>query len=230
CFSRIPTTSDAEHVAAATSNSSTGEVATAASPSTRTGGRPDAPASNNSRSRQRMVMSQVSPATSIPSPRRQSHVESVVAEATHAVVLEQPVERGAVGDLEADHQVAPHIGTVGVGTAGLMSHQAESRTRVRRRHLLIPGEAIQRLETADVAVAPIEEADLAGGTDPEAGGNQIAGVERDAEHHLLAAGQIDAAAHPEPEQPEVGAATPRRPYLRRMELLRGERRDSARRD
>src|SRR6266487_571760 len=198
-------------------------------PSTSTGGRPDAPASNRSRSRHRMVISRVSPATSVSSPGRQAHIQSVVAETTHAVVLEQPVERGAVVELEADHQVATHVGTVGVGTAGLMPHQAESRARVRRRHLLIAREAIQRLETADVAVASVEEADLAGGTDPEARRDQVAGVEREAEHHLRAPGQIDAAAHPEPEQPEVGAA-PRRSYLGRMELLGGEPRDSARRE
>src|SRR5207247_1102195 len=141
---------------------------------------------------------------------------------THAVVLEQPVERRPVVALRSEYPFNPHVWTIGVGPAGLVSHQAESRTRVRRRHLLVPGEAIQPLETADVAVAPIEEADLAGGTDPEAVGDQIPGVERDAEHHLRAAGQVDAAAHAEPEQPEVGAATPRRSYLGRMELLGGE--------
>src|SRR3989454_717758 len=130
-------------------------------------------------------------------------------------------------ELETDHQVGPHIGTVGVGTAGLVSREAETRTHVRRRHLLIP-EAIQRLETADVAVATVEEADLAGGTDPQAGGDEIPGVERHAEHHL-AAGQVDAAAHPEPEQPEVRAPTPGRSNLRRVELLSGEPREAARR-
>src|SRR5439155_1026765 len=226
--SRISTTSEAAHVAAATSSISTGDVATAPSPSTRTGGRPEPPASNSSCSCHRMVISRVSPATSISSPRRQSHVQSVVAEATHPVVLQQPVERGPVVELEADHQVGPQVGTVGVGTAGLMSHQAESGPHVGRRRLFISREAIQRLETTDVAVAPVEEADLAGGADSEPGGDQIAGVEGDAEDHLRAAGEIDAAAHAEPEQPDVRAATARRSYRRRMELLGGERRDSAR--
>src|SRR2546429_127194 len=117
-----------------------------------------------------MVISRVSPATSISSPRRQSHVQSVVAEATHPVVLEQPVERGPVVELEADQQVGPQVGTVGVGTAGLMSRQAESGPHVGRRRLFISREAIQRLETTDVAVASVEEADLAGGAGSEAGG------------------------------------------------------------
>ncbi len=132
--------------------------------------------------------------------------------------------------LNADHEVGPHIGTVGVGTAGVVSHEAEPRTHVRRRHLLITGEAIQRLEAAHVTVATVEEADLAGGTDPEAGGDQIPGVERHAEHHLRTAGQVETAAHPEPEQPEVRAPTRGRSNLRRMELLSGEPRESARRE
>src|SRR3989475_2578671 len=78
--------------------------------------------------------------SSISSPRRQSHVQSVVAEATHPVVLEQPVERGPVVELEADHQVGPQVGTVGVGTAGLMSRQAESGPHVGRRRLFISRE------------------------------------------------------------------------------------------
>src|SRR5207247_4572357 len=207
---------------------STGDVATAPSPATRTGGRPEPPAATRSRSRHRMVTSRVSPATSISSPRRQSHVQSVVAEATHPMVLEQPVERGPVVELEADQQVGPQVGTVGVGTAGLMSRQAESGPHVGRRRLFISREAIQRLETTDVAGAPVEDADLAGGAESEAGGDQIAGVEGDAEDHLRAAGEIDAAAHAEPEQPDVRAATARRSYRRRVELLGGEGHGSAR--
>src|SRR5204863_217671 len=192
CFWRISTTSDAEHVAAATNSISTGVWASVPSPSTSTEGRPAAPASNSSppparapaSARHRMVISRMSPATSVASPRRQSRVQPVVAEAAHAVVFEQPVERGPVMELESDHEVGPHIGTVGVGTAGVVSHEAEPRTHVRRRHLLITGEAIQRLEAAHVTVATVEEADLAGGTDPEAGRDQIPCVEPPAEHQL----------------------------------------------
>src|SRR5207245_5359543 len=129
-----------------------------------------APASASASARHRMVISRMSPATSVASPRRQSRVQPVVAEAAHAVVFEQPVERGPVMELESDHEVGPHIGTVGVGTAGVVSHEAEPRTHVRRRHLLITGEAIQRLEAAHVTVATVAEGDFDGGTDREAGG------------------------------------------------------------
>src|SRR5207249_12163703 len=122
------------------------------------------------------------------------------------------------------------VGTRRPDAPALVSRPAQARPRARRRHLLIPGKAIQRLEPADVAVAPVDEADLAGGTESAAGRNQVPGIEGDAEHHLSAAGQVDAAAHPEPEQPEVGAATARRSDLRRMKLLGGEPRDSARRE
>src|SRR5438046_5642481 len=109
-----------------------------------------------------------------------------------------------------------------------MSHQAESGPHVGRRRLFTSREAIQRFETTDVGVAPVEEADLAGGADSEAGGHQIAGVEGDAEDHLRAAGEIDAAAHAEPEQPDVRAATARRSYPTRARPLAGKRRATVR--
>ena len=63
CFLRITTTSDAVHVAAARSNSSTGDVAAAPFPSTRIAGRPGAPPSKSSSSRQRTTTSRTLPAT-----------------------------------------------------------------------------------------------------------------------------------------------------------------------
>src|SRR5437764_2639531 len=222
CFWRISTTSDAVQLAAAASSSSTGEVATALLPSTPTGGRPGAAASNSRASRQRSVISATFPATSVAPPRRQSGVQPVVTEPTHAVVLEQPVEGGAIVQLEAYHHVEPHVGTVGIGAAAIVPHQAEAAARVRRGRLSFAGEAVQPLQAPDVAVLAVEHADLARRAEPEATGEEIAGIERDAEHQLRLPGEIDPAAHAEPEQSQPGAVAGRA-HRRRMELLRRER-------
>src|SRR5437588_7952942 len=222
CFWRISTTSDAVQVAAATSNSSTGDAATALLPSTTTGGRPGAPASNSRASRQRVVISATFAATSVPPPRRESRVQAVVAEPTHAVVFEQPVEGGAIVQLHAHDHVEPHVRTIGIGTAAVVPHQAEAAARVRRGGLSL-GEPVEPFQAADVAVDAVEHADLARRTEPEATGNEIAGVERHTEHQLRVAGEVDPTAHAEPEQPQPRAALPGRAHGRGMELLRRER-------
>src|SRR3989442_15564337 len=55
-------------------------------------------------------------ATLVPPPRGQAEVEAVAPERIHGVVLEQPIERVAVAELEADHDVRPH-GRAGGGRA-----------------------------------------------------------------------------------------------------------------
>src|SRR5690349_4768975 len=205
CCSRIDTTSDAEQVAAATSNSSTGDVATTPSPSTRTVGRPAGPASKSRRSRHRIVISGAGFAMSVAAPRGQPDVHAIVAEPIHGVILEQPVECGAVVELEADHEVDPQRRAIGIGAAGAVPGQAEAAAGVWRRGLLVARESVQRLEAADVAVLGVEEADLAGGPDSKTGRKQIAGVERDAEDHLRVPGEVDPAARAESEQTQLRA-------------------------
>src|SRR2546430_4489447 len=210
CFWRISTTSDAVQLAAATSSSSTGDVATALLPSTTIGGRPGAAASNSRASRQRSVISAVFAATSVAPPRGQSGVEPVVAETTHAVVLQQPGEGRAIVQLEAHDHVEPHVGTIGIGTAAIVPHQAEAAARVRRDRLSFAGEPVEPFQAPDVAVHAIEHTDLARRAEPEATGEEIAGVERDAEHHLRLPGEVDPATHPETEQLQSGAVAGRR--------------------
>src|SRR5207249_8350449 len=86
---------------------STGDVATLLSPSTRTRGWPGAPASNTRRSRHCIVISATGPAISVAPPRGQPQIESIVFEVIHGVVLEQPVECGAIVKLDAHHEVGP---------------------------------------------------------------------------------------------------------------------------
>src|SRR5207237_2028081 len=119
------------------------DSATALLPSTTTGGRPVAPASNSRASRQRMVISATFAATSVPPPRRESRVEAVVAEPTHAVVFEQPVEGGAIMELHAHDHVEPHVRTIGIGTAAVVPHQAEAAAGVRRGGLSLAGEPVE---------------------------------------------------------------------------------------
>src|SRR5574341_2593675 len=114
------TTSDAVQVAAASSNSSTGEVATVELPSTRIAGlAAPPPLPSNSRSRSQRIVTSAVRATSVPPPRRETDVEPVPAHPVHAVVLEQPIERGPVPQLEAEHHVEPEIGALRVGAAVL---------------------------------------------------------------------------------------------------------------
>src|SRR5256885_8710578 len=98
----MSTTSDAVHVAAATSSSSTGDVATVLSPSTATGGRSAAAASNWRASRQRMVISPTFAPTPVAPPPLQPHAQPVVAEPTPALVPEQPAAPGTIMQLPAD--------------------------------------------------------------------------------------------------------------------------------
>src|SRR5437762_5920803 len=148
----MSTTSDAVQLAAAASSSSTGDVATVLLASTTTGGRPAAATSNSRASRQRSVISAVFAAMSVTPPRRESGVQPVVAESTHAVVLEQPVEGRAIVQLQAHDHVEPHVGTIGIRTAAIVPHQAEPAARVRRGRLSFTGEPVQPLQAPHGAV------------------------------------------------------------------------------
>src|ERR1043165_5200490 len=161
CFSRMITMSDAVQVAAATSSSSTGDVAVFELPSTRIGGRPT-PSPSNSRPRnQRTVTSAAREgATSVTAPRRQADEDAVMAKRVHAVVLDQPVERGAIMQLEPEDRVQPDAGAVGVGAAVFTTRDAHSAADVRRRDFVVVGEAPQHFHVADVRVGPVEHADL----------------------------------------------------------------------
>src|SRR2546422_6445350 len=83
------TTSDAVHVAAARSSSSTGDVAAFELPSTRIGGRPVPFPSNCSSRSQRIVTSAVGAMLVAPS-RRESDEEAVPAHPVQAMVLREP--------------------------------------------------------------------------------------------------------------------------------------------
>src|SRR4029077_13507737 len=134
-------------------------------------------------------------------------------------------ERRAIVELQAHDNVGPEIRTIGVGAAGVVPDDAEPSAGVRRPRRVVGREAVQSLEAADVAVDAIEHADLTRWPDPEPRAEQVARVERDAEHHLLAPRHIDAAAHAEAEQAEARAVVAGPLHRRRMELLRaGERR------
>src|SRR5213078_870111 len=219
CFCRISTTSDAVQLAAATSSSSTGDNATVSLASTTTAGRPGAVAANSRASRHRSVISATFPATSVAPPRGQAGVQPVVAEPIHAVVLEQPVERGAIVQLDAHDHIEPHVRAIGIGAAAIVSHQAEAAAGVGRDRLSFAGESVQPFQAPHVAVHAVEHTDFARRTESEAIAEEIAGVERDAEYQLGFSGEVDPAAHAEPEQAQPGDVAGRA-HRWRMELLR----------
>src|SRR5881397_1870629 len=217
CFCRMMTTSDAVHVAAARSRSSTGDVAAVESPSTRIGGRPATfPSNCNSRSH-RMVTSAVR-AILVAPPRRESDEQAVPPHPVHAVVFEEPVEGRAVVELEAERRIEPEIGALRIGTAPLATRHSEAQSDVRRSDLFVVGEAPQRFETADVRVGPVENADLRRRTQTKAVREQIAEVQCRPQDHLARAPKVDAPAHAESEQADARA--PVLTVLRRLELLR----------
>src|SRR6266704_3109581 len=210
-------TSDAVHVAAASSSSSTGDVAAAESPSTRIGGRP-APLPSNCSSRSHRIVTSAAFAISVAPARGEADVQPVPAHPVHAVILEQPVERGPVPQLESEDGVEPEAGALWVGAAAVTPRQADAEPEVRGRHLLVAGEAPQRLETADVGVRTIEEAEFRRRTQAQATRKQIAEVERRSHHELAGSSEVDAAAYAESEQPDARTAVPA--VFRRLELLR----------
>src|SRR5882672_2370615 len=148
------TTSDAVQVAAASSSSSTGDVAAFESPSTRSGGRPVLFPSNCSSRSQRIVTSAVRAILVAPS-RREPDEQPVTAHPIHAVVLDEPVEGRAVMQLETECRVEPEIGALRIGAAPVATSHAEAQSDVRRRDLFIVGETPQRFETPDVGIGPI---------------------------------------------------------------------------
>src|SRR5438445_2589799 len=218
CFWRMMTTSDAVQVAAARSSVSTGDVAARESPSTRIGGRPFPSPSNCSCCFHRTATSAVR-ATSISSPRRQTHIETVAVQLIQGPVFHEPVEGGAVMQLEAEREIGPEIGAVGIGGTALASRDRETQTHVRCGDLFIRCEPPEDIEAADVGVRPIEDADLSRWPQPNPIREQIAHVQRGAEHELTGAAQVHPAAHPEAEETEARAAVRR--ALGSHELLRG---------
>src|SRR5439155_1157934 len=103
--------------------------------------------------------------TSSAPPPGQPQIESIVFEVIHGVVLEQPVECGAIVKLDAHHEVGPEGRAIRIGTAGVVAYEAESPAGVGRRRLVVTGEAVQSFEAADVAVDAIEHADFSRGPD-----------------------------------------------------------------
>src|SRR5258705_7846218 len=216
CFCRMITTSDAVQVAAATSSSSTGDVAAFELPSTRIGGRPVPFPSNCSSRSQRIVTSAVGAMLVAPS-RREADEQAVPAHPFHAMVLEEPVEGRAVVQLETEWRVDPEPGAPGIGAASIATGHAEAQSDVRRRDLFVVGESPQRLETPDIGIGPIAQTELRGGAEPETIREQIADVQRGPQHELARAAEVHAAAHAESEQSEARATV--LGVLRRLELL-----------
>src|SRR6266480_805345 len=201
CFWRMITTSDAVHVAAARSSSSTGDVAAVASPSTRIAGRPT-PLPSNCRLRSQRIVTSAVRVMLVAPPRRESDEEAVPAQPVHAVVLEDPVERRAVAQLETECRVEPEPRAARIGPASVATRQAEARPDVRRRDLFIVGEPPQQFEIPDVGIGPIEHAD----------------VQCRAQHQLAGAADVHAPAYAEAEQSDARAPMPA--VLRRLKLLR----------
>src|SRR6266480_5602808 len=217
CFWRMITTSDAVHVAAARSSSSTGDVAAVASPSTRIAGRPT-PLPSNCRLRSQRIVTSAVRVMLVAPPRRESDEEAVPAQPVHAVVLEDPVERRAVAQLETECRVEPEPRAPRIGPASVATRQAEARPDVRRRDLFIVGEPPQQFGIPDVGIGPIEHADLRRGAEPEAIREQIADVQCRAQHQLAGAADVHAPAYAEAEQSDARAPMPA--VLRRLKLLR----------
>src|SRR5437899_5295305 len=181
CFCSMMTTSDAVHVAAASSRSSTGDVAAVESPSTRIGGRP-VPFPSNCNCRSHRMDTSAVRAILVAPPRRESDEQAVPAHPVHAVVFEEPIEGRAVVELEAERRIEPEIGALRIGTAPLATRHAEAQSDVRRRDLIVVIEAPQRFETPYIGIGPIEDADLRRGPEPEAIREQIADVQRGPQH------------------------------------------------
>src|SRR5258705_3821757 len=207
CFCRMITTSDAVQVAAATSSSSTGDVAAFELPSTRIGGRPVPFPSNCSSRSQRIVTSAVGAMLVAPS-RREADEETVPAHPVHAMVLEEPVEGRAVVQLKTECRVDPETGAPGIGPARIATGHAEAQSDVRRRDLFVVGETPQRLETPDIGIWAIEQTDLRGGAEPETIREQIADVECGPQHQLAGAAEVHAAAHAEAEPSQTRDTVP----------------------
>src|SRR2546425_6080165 len=117
------TTSDAVQVAAASNSISTGDVAAAESPSTRIGGRPVPPPSNCSCLSHRVVTSAVF-AMSVSPPCREADVQPVPAHPVHAGIFDEPVERGAIPQLESENGVDPQPRTPRIGTTPIATRDA----------------------------------------------------------------------------------------------------------
>src|SRR5207249_8848619 len=212
------TTSEAVQVAAASNSSSTGDVAAFASPSTRIAGRPVALPSNCSSCSQRIVTAAVL-TNSVTAPRGEADVQPVPAHRVHAVILEQPVERRAVMQLETENRVEPEAGTSWIGSAAIATGHTQPAADVRRGDLLVGGEPPEHFEIADVGIGTVEHTDLGRRPQPEAIREEIADVQCGAEDQLPGSPEVHAAAHAESEQPDARA--PVFAILRRDELLCG---------
>src|SRR6266702_3794164 len=158
CFWRMMTTSEAVQVAAASNSSSTGDAAAFASPSTRIAGRPVALPSNCSSCSQRIVTAAVL-TNSVTAPRGEADVQPVPAQRVHAMILEQPVERRAVMQLETEDSVQPEAGTSWIGPAAVAACHRQPAADVRGGDLLVGGESPEHFEVADVGIGTVEQTD-----------------------------------------------------------------------
>src|SRR5256885_13812999 len=147
CFWRVMTTSDAVQVAAARRSVSTGDGAARESPSTRIGGRPFPSPSNCNCCFHRTVTSALR-AMSISSPRRQTHIETVAVQLIQGPVFHEPVEGGAVMQLEAEREIGPEIGAVGIGGTALPSRDRGTQTHRRGGDPLLRRETPQDHQAA----------------------------------------------------------------------------------
>src|SRR2546427_431379 len=218
CFWRMMTTSEAVQVAAASNSSSTGDGAAFASPSTRIAGRPVALPSNCSSCSQRIVTAAVL-ANSVTAPRGKADVQPVPAQRVHAMILEQPVERRAVMQLETEDSVQPEAGTSWIGPAAVAACHRQPAADVRDGDLLVGSESPEHFEVADVGIGTVEQTDLGRGPQSDAIREEIADVQRGSQDQLPRSSEVDAAAHAESEQADARSTVCR--ILRRHELLCG---------
>src|SRR5438132_5966076 len=134
------TTSDAVQVAAASNSISAGDVAAAESPSTRIAGRP-VPLPSNWRCLSQRVVTSAVLAISVPPPCRQTDVQPVPAHPVHAVIFDEPVERGAIPQLESEDGVEPQARTPRIGTGPVTTRDASPSADVAPGHLFARGAA-----------------------------------------------------------------------------------------
>src|SRR5574341_357121 len=92
------------------------------------------------------------------SPSREAEVEPMLSERVHAVVLHQPVEGGAVPQLETQEHVGPEVRAVGIRAAALAAREAEPKSEVGHGSLTVVREAEQALDAGHVGVDPASDA------------------------------------------------------------------------
>src|SRR3989454_2224562 len=147
------------------------------------------------------------PPRSVPPPRGEAEVEAVAPERIHGVILEEPVERGAVAELEADHGIHPQRRAGGVRAAAVVAGDAEPAAGVGHGGLGVGGGAGQTLEAGDVGVGGGGEPHLHRRANPQAAGEENAAAEPPTQPQLTARGHGPSRPPPAPQQPDAGAAS-----------------------